>query len=162
MILHDEAPGRGAALDHARRLGATTVRINAIWHEIQEDGWGDLDAAVDATRARGLRVQLTLMGTPVYNLYGWRSTDPAGLFEPDDAVGPENDEHLACQAEQAGVVIAAWGATRGPVERRAEHVLELLGPVHCLKVTKDGHPWHPLYIRADQQPIPYTARAEAA
>jgi hypothetical protein len=39
-------------------------------------------------------------------------------------------------------------------------VMNLLAhrPVECLKVTKDGHPSHPLYLKASLVPIPYKTR----
>jgi hypothetical protein len=29
------------------------------------------------------------------------------------------------------------------------------GDVHCLALTKDGHPRHPLYLKKDLKPVPY-------
>jgi hypothetical protein len=99
-------------------------------------------------------------GLVMCNLYALRSTDPARLFEVEDAVGPENDDWLADQAEQAPLVVAAWGSTPGPVPDRAARVLELLGEAHCLGLTTGGAPRHPLRMPTDLQAVPY--RPEAA
>lgn len=87
------------------------------------------------------------------NLFAWRSTDPRGMKAAVDPVGPANDETLTRIAGLAGLVIAAWGV-HGTFAGRADHVLKIL-PVRplCLAKTKDGHPGHPLYLRADAKPI---------
>lgn len=92
----------------------------------------------------------------VTNIFALRSTDPRGLRRVDDPIGPENDQHIVAAAEAASRVIAAWG-THGLYLLRGFFVLDLIGHlrVECLKVTKDGHPVHPLYQPADARPIPY-------
>jgi hypothetical protein len=97
------------------------------------------------------------------NLFAFRATDPANL--PDDlaeAIGPPNvDPWLREMRGQSELCIAAWGA-HASAQRRAAAVLELLGDVQVLGVTKDGHPRHPLYMRADARPIPWTTTEAAA
>jgi hypothetical protein len=98
----------------------------------------------------------------VGNVYGLRSTDPAGLWRVADPVGPLNDEHLARIAEDATFgVVAGWGSK---AERtRADRVLALLARyanVYRLgDLTGAGHPRHPLYLRGDLEPAILRRRA---
>lgn len=87
------------------------------------------------------------------NLFAFRATDPAALFEPEDPVGPENDEWLIDCAERADLIVAAWGA-RGDIRGRAHEVRTFLPEhVHHLGLTKFDQPRHPLYLRADTRPV---------
>lgn len=97
----------------------------------------------------------------VTNLFAWRSTDPGGLRLVSDPVGPENNDHLVQVArrvrDDGGLIVCAWGAG-GPYRGRDREVLAMLherGMQPCsLKVTKHGHPQHPLYLKADCRPTP--------
>lgn len=40
-----------------------------------------------------------------------------------------------------------WGV-HGALHGRGAEILRRLGPLHCLGVTKAGHPKHPLYLSA--------------
>ena len=85
----------------------------------------------------------------VANLFALRATNPRELWRASDPVGPENDQHLVEMSSRADAVIAAWGA-HGVYRNREQHVLRLLnGTVEYLGLTKQGHPRHPLYLRAD-------------
>ena len=85
----------------------------------------------------------------VGNLFAWRATEPRELKQVSDPVGPENDQHLIEMSDSANAVIAAWGAY-GVYRNRNLHVLGLLeSTVEHLGLTKQGHPRHPLYLRAD-------------
>lgn len=87
------------------------------------------------------------------NLFGYRATQPADMLAQADPVGPENDAYLLSMAAKADVVVAAWG-TEGTFLKRDEHVRVLLGrKLHYLRLTKHGHPGHPLYLPADLQPV---------
>lgn len=96
----------------------------------------------------------------VVNLYAWRATDPAELWTADDPVGPENDAHLVAAAtiagDTAGPLVGAWGAN-AKADRIAK-VLALPGMdrLTALGVTKSGQPRHPLYLKADLTPQPWT------
>lgn len=94
------------------------------------------------------------------NLFAYRATDPRDMKRAVYPVGIDNDFYLREIAQGAGVIIAAWG-THGSYLNRDRHVLQLMPRMHALKVTKHGHPSHPLYLRRDAQPVPYTP-AEAA
>ena len=86
------------------------------------------------------------------NLFAYRSTDPAGLKIPEDPIGPENDRYLKELSAGAGIAIASWGI-HGNYLSRGKTVLSFLKDPHYLKLTKDGIPNHPLYLRKDLKPI---------
>jgi hypothetical protein len=87
----------------------------------------------------------------VVNLYALRATDPKQLWLADDPVGPENDHVLSLAFGGSDLTIAAWGV-HAKLERVAEIMAWPIRPRLCLGVTKDGHPRHPLYVRADAEP----------
>lgn len=90
------------------------------------------------------------------NIFAFRATFPSVMKAQDDPVGLENDTWLLRCAQEAGVIVAAWG-THGALKNRGDRVLQLLKDhdIMCLKVTRGGHPEHPLYLRADMRPMPY-------
>jgi hypothetical protein len=92
------------------------------------------------------------------NLFAWRATKPENMRSASDPVGPENDAWLKREAKRADIVVAAWG-TGGAHKDRAEDVTRLLAGVelHCLGVTKAGHPRHPLYVRGDAPLVKFPA-----
>lgn len=98
----------------------------------------------------------------VRNLFAFRATDPGGLRGVDDPVGPSNNIELSV-AKGADLVIAAWGCG-GDFRGRDQQVLRLLAgkDLYCLKVTKNGHPQHPLYVKGDTKPQPFRLRPLAA
>jgi hypothetical protein len=65
-LLAGTSYSRTTALDQARAIGATTLRVNVIYADWVRMGAARYDALVDLARSKGLRVQFTLMGTPRY------------------------------------------------------------------------------------------------
>ncbi len=93
-------------------------------------------------------------GVNVYNIFALRSTDPAALKSHPDPIGPDNDTYLG-QIPDDAVVVAAWG-THGAYRGRAFEVRRMFkGRLWCLGTTNDGHPKHPLYIKATQERVRY-------
>lgn len=86
------------------------------------------------------------------NLFAYRATQPADMLAASEPVGPENNAYLLRLAAEAGVVVAAWG-THGTHSGRNHAVRSLLPRLHYLRLTKDGHPGHPLYLPASLRPI---------
>lgn len=86
------------------------------------------------------------------NLFAWRATDPKDMKAAPEPIGPDNDATLQRLAVGAGIVIAAWGA-HGSYRGRAVQVLAILPTLHALKLTQDGSPGHPLYLRGDARPF---------
>lgn len=102
----------------------------------------------------------------VVNLFGLRATDPKALLTHDrNPVGIENDDYLINAAMDAEVIVAAWG-TKGTYLGRAAKVTQMLTgagfDLHCLDITKDGHPKHPLYVKGDTVPGLYRAALTAS
>lgn len=94
------------------------------------------------------------------NAYALRSTDPAGLAEADDPVGPENDDWLQKLAGDALQTVVAWGASKHLTVEREEAVLKILTyggslGVDCLGQTAQLRPLHPLYLSAATRPRPF-------
>lgn len=87
------------------------------------------------------------------NLFAYRSTDQSALYTTPDAIGPGNDTWLKKLQSEAKLVVCAWGGT-GSYKNRDQAVLSFLQAPHCLVKLKSGRPGHPLYKRADLQPIP--------
>lgn len=115
-------------------------------------------------------------GLVVLNIFAFRATDPKVMKAAPDPIGPANDAHL-WRAFNMGVetrgntrpharrvydpmICAGWGV-HGAHLGRARAVSELARDagvqLHCLGVTKDGQPGHPLYMRGDAQFLPWSA-----
>lgn len=100
-------------------------------------------------------------GLDVANLFALRATDRRELRRAADPIGPENDRYIAEAAARASGIIVAWGE-HGGYMGRARAVLALLAryttqPLHCLGVTKNGSPRHPLYVAGDGLLAAYSA-----
>jgi len=99
----------------------------------------------------------------VVNLFAWRATSPKDLLAvrtPNDPVGCDNQEHIEEAAEEAAIIICAWGA-HGQHLGQARTMLDWLDSygftekAHALRLTKDGSPCHPLYLPADLKPFKF-------
>ena len=94
----------------------------------------------------------------VTNLSPLRATDSAELRaagpEPKE-IAEENRQELIRCADLADRIVGAWG-THGVWEGRDRAALQALQPwgakLVCLRLTKEGHPQHPLYVKADTEP----------
>lgn len=100
-------------------------------------------------------------GMHMLNLFGFRSTDPAGCRAMGlAAIGEHNDEHIlrVCTADTTGVIVASWGAFEWAQER-GEQVAAMLVErgivVNALALTRQGYPRHPLYLPKDSYPTPW-------
>lgn len=96
----------------------------------------------------------------VCNVFAFRATDPRELAkhaEAGGARGPLNHRYLHDAAAEASRVVVAWGAsgTRLMYWRYAQRATqEALEPaaLHSIGApTKDGHPRHPLYLKAAER-----------
>ena len=85
------------------------------------------------------------------NLYAYCCTDPLRLDAAPDPIGPRNDQVISIVCGGSDLVVCAWGCHAEPV--RAAAVLELVRDPHCLGLTKDGAPRHPLYVAANVRPV---------
>lgn len=96
-------------------------------------------------------------GLIVTNLFAWRSTDPKQLNKVLDPIGRENNDAIKETAAQCKIVVCAWGKD-GTIMARNESVLKMLREfcpekLRYLKLTKDGHPYHPLYVPYSMKPV---------
>ena len=98
----------------------------------------------------------------VANLFAFRSTEPEGLLDCDDPIGPENDRAILEVSRGSDLLICGWGNTskvKKMIYQRADKVLSIMKnanvKTHCLRINKDGTPGHPLYLKSTLKPIPY-------
>jgi hypothetical protein len=91
-------------------------------------------------------------GLDVVNAYALRATDPKVLRTHIDPIGTKNDVTLFTAGRLYAFCLVAWGSNIDTArERDVSRLLSSTGAwLGCLGVTKDGHPRHPLYVRADQ------------
>jgi hypothetical protein len=91
----------------------------------------------------------------VLNLFAFRATDPRALLalsHNNSPEGSDNQRIIQMAIEHAGKIVCAWGAHGGHLGQD-ETVLGWIGdrPRYALGLTKEGHPRHPLYVRADTE-----------
>jgi len=101
-------------------------------------------------------------GIEVINLYALRATKPKHLLDHPDPEGPYNGRcWIAVLTDpRCGPVVAAWGAhaNEGRLPSSRSYWECRMGrPLLCLGWTKAGTPRHPLYVRADEALVPFTA-----
>ncbi|RPH72753.1 MAG: DUF1643 domain-containing protein [Myxococcaceae bacterium] len=119
-------------------------------------------------RCVGFGASLGFGSVRVVNLFAWRATEPAEMMRAKDPIGPLNDGFIRDESKdvraKGGIVVAAWGQLkrfpqacpdREKFNARNTHVFSMLDrqgiPVHCLGLTKDGHPRHPLMLESSSQ-----------
>lgn len=89
------------------------------------------------------------------NLFAFRARQPQVMMAAYDPIGPENDRILLEAERNSAIVIAAWGA-RGTYMNRDLRVREMFkGKLHVLKLTANGIPAHPLYLKKNLRPVPW-------
>ena len=114
------------------------------------------------TRCIKRAARLGYGGIIVVNLFAIRATDPVVMLAAADPVGPVNDACLTGFCTPGTAVVAAWGAHGNHLGRAGAVTAELVGAgvlLHCLDVTKDGEPKHPLYLPMALKPVPYERKA---
>jgi hypothetical protein len=89
------------------------------------------------------------------NLFAIRATDPKVMLKHPDPVGADNDMYIRNLSHNADLVLVAWGAHGTHMNRGAKVNSMIHQNTFCLGVTKTGQPKHPLYIKADFEPILY-------
>lgn len=92
-------------------------------------------------------------GFYMMNLFAIISSDPSILIGHSDPMG-ENDYWLEDIAIQCEMIVFAWGSFK-EAKARAEIVKAKFPGAYCLRKSKDGNPWHPLYIPGKTQAIPF-------
>lgn len=165
LPLEDDTYLRGAAFSDCQRY---RYRLWRRWRGAAQSK-GDVnfimlnpstaDADVDDPTIRRCEAFARLWGyggVVVTNLFAWRATNPSELRDVTAPIGPQTDTVLLHAANNAALIVCAWGV-HGALRYRAESVLTLLGghALHSLRVTKDGHPSHPLYLPGNLTPTPF-------
>lgn len=101
-------------------------------------------------------------GLRFWNLFAWRDTDPRNMLRAADPVGPDNDEAILQQCSGAAIIVCGWG-NHGTHRDRDQAAMQLLSAagheLHVLRITKSGHPAHPLYLPAALTPRRWFAGA---
>ncbi len=108
-------------------------------------------------RCRGFTQRLGGTHMTIVNAFAFVAQKPEVMLAAVDPVGPLNDEIILRAVEREGViaVVAGWGPTAAHRGRHAQLMAMLAGKLSCLKVTKDGYPGHPLYLKSDSPLLPF-------
>lgn len=88
-------------------------------------------------------------GLIVTNIFALRATNPDDLYSQSVIIGKDNDIHIMKAAERAEYTVCAWGG-HGKLLGRGMNVKKMLLDqdikIAALKLSKDGQPYHPLYL----------------
>ena len=101
----------------------------------------------------------------VVNLFDYITPSPSELLRWATETGQlDRDQGLGLygniirdQSRNAVITICGWGHFGAMFPERVRQVHGLLTHPHALRITKDGHPGHPLYLSKELRPIPYPA-----
>lgn len=110
-------------------------------------------------RVKGFARDWGYGGVRMLNAFALRSTDPKNLLKHKDPVGPENTlEFLKSMATET--TMAAWGGNiqsqKWEWYYRGHDISAAIPNLQCFKITDKGHPAHPLYLKSDLKPIPFS------
>ena len=100
-------------------------------------------------RCRGFARDWGYGGLWMCNLFSFCTANPKELFGNTDPLARENSLVLKVVRRKVNVAVVAWGNQGAKVmqwRQWPERVVEMLAPVHCLGVTGEGQPKHPLYL----------------
>ncbi len=92
------------------------------------------------------------------NLFAWRDTDRTVLpDDPEIRVGPHCDYYIDKYTSSCDMTIAAWGnfVSRRKLFRRAKEITDRYENLKALRITKKGHPHHPLFLPCDLEPVDF-------
>lgn len=96
-------------------------------------------------------------GLCVCNLFAFRATKPEDMKAAADPVGDDCDYWIAKVAADAAIVVAGWGVDGAFLQRDRQMKL-LIPELHCLALTKDGHPQHPLFTKGTLRAMAFSKR----
>ena len=95
-------------------------------------------------------------GLIMMNLFALRSTDPKLLKVTEDPVGPRNEEMFSKILPRCNRIVCAWGVggvLNGQDKKALQWVINSGHKPYVLRLTKAGHPSHPLYLPKDLYPV---------
>lgn len=96
-------------------------------------------------------------GMLLINTNPYRCTNPRSQRIPPAHILAANDAYLIDAMSQYDLTVCGWGDAANPeLVKRAALVLHSCGPLHSLRVTKQGNPGHPLYLPGNLQPKPWS------
>lgn len=92
-------------------------------------------------------------GIMVGNISPYRATDPKELRGKiaEELFPMENIDLIYEMKELCQLHVFAYG---NPIPEFKHNLLNL-GDWHCIKLSKNGNPCHPLYLKGDLKPIPF-------
>jgi hypothetical protein len=93
-------------------------------------------------------------GMFMLNIFAYRATDPKVMREFYAPVGPDNNKWILNTVKECRLVVACWG-NHGSFLERGKVVASMIQDLKCLKITKAGHPSHPLYLKSSLMPVDY-------
>jgi hypothetical protein len=127
------------------------------------------DASVDDPTVKKERKFTKRWGYGGYvkaNVMDYRATDPKRLMDP--GIVPCTDHNLEViidVARQADVIVLAFGSPHKKLRHHGQNVVRAIHgigkPMHCLALTKDGLPGHPLYLKDTSELVPFPVRIAA-
>lgn len=83
----------------------------------------------------------------------YRSTHPELALYPSDYVMMQNDGWLRHAMDISALTICGWGdRANDALAKHAFEIMHELGPLHAMRITKDGNPQHPLYLASTCEP----------
>ena len=90
-------------------------------------------------------------GVYMLNLFPYVTPYPKELIHCGEFEQKVNDDWIKKTEFMCGKVICAWGNFK--VDGRDKEVLRMLKSAYALVLNKDGSPRHPLYVKADIEPV---------
>jgi len=104
-------------------------------------------------------------GLIMTNLFSYRLTDSRKLKNVREPVGTPNWLYQKEAAYDADIAVACWGSHPMAQEEGERLRIKLKNysgmDLKCIKQTRPGIPWHPLYLKAELKPIEFQGvRAE--
>lgn len=128
------------------------------WNLVNPSDADDVDDDPTVRKVQGFTERMGGGAFHIVNEFAFRTPKPKILKAAHrsgvDIVGPRNDNAIVAAAKGASIIIAAWGANGDFLNRDQETVrlLQKYGELHVLKLTKHGHPRHPLMLGYAHKP----------
>jgi hypothetical protein len=98
-------------------------------------------------------------GFYMMNLFPFVTPYPEALIECSIEAMKINLFWITTNARECGEIVFAWGSFKA-AKAEGQKMTELFPYAKCLKKTKDGSPWHPLYVKGDTQLIRFKTETE--
>lgn len=146
----DDDPGHG-----------TVSRKRILWVMLNPSTADEHQDDPTIRRCMGFSRDWGFPGLTVVNLFAYRATKPAELFDAKFPTGAANDYAISAHAHYAPMIVCAWGTAAARRLDRAHMVADFLhrhyaDRLRVLGLTMEGWPRHPLYVAADTVPIPWS------